>query len=102
MNADEMGNKPQPAVREPTPTKRSKVKDPEYAVFRRCEVPDQTTDTYFLLTQQVKASSRREAIKAATDKLEEGLKGGVFLVIPTAQVQTISRETKAVVVDEWS
>ena len=101
MNADEMGNKPQPAVKEPTPAKRSKVKDPEYAVFRQCEV-DTPPDTYLLLNNQVKASSRREAIKAATDKLEEGLKGGAFLVIPTAQVQAISRETKAIVVDEWS
>jgi hypothetical protein len=77
-----------------------RTKNPEYAVFRQCEV-DAEPDTYLLINNQVKASSRRGAIISATGELEEGLKGGVFLVIPSAQVQMISRRTRTEVVDEW-
>jgi hypothetical protein len=71
-----------------------RTKDPEYAVFRQCdENADGSTlgaelsdpNTYLLITQQVKASSRREAIKAATGKLEEGLRSVAHLRVPVVE-----------------
>jgi hypothetical protein len=88
------------AAAEPKPAKRSKA---SYAVLRLIEVDGEKDHlSYVLITEQVAASSRREAIKLATANIEEAMKSGDFLVIPSAQVQTIKRTTRTETVDEFS
>lgn len=88
------------AAPDPEPKKKQ---DPTYSVFRKVEVDAEVSGmTYVLLTEQIKAPSRKEAVRRATEKVEQAMKGGTFLVIPADAIKTLTRTTRTETVDDFA
>jgi hypothetical protein len=80
-----------------TTKKPTRQRRPSYDVYRQDD--DGTLD---LITGDVKAPTRREAIVKATVDLPEDRQVGTFATVKHGEVQTITRTRKVEPTDIWS
>ncbi len=78
-------------------------RNPSYTVFRQHNDADTTPGSaaYTLLSEQVAAPSRKEAIKQATEGLEAEKQSGTFLVVQTKEIKRITRKRRTETVDDF-
>jgi hypothetical protein len=94
MSTAPENDEPQPTAT--APSKREK--HPTYDVERL--TPDGSA--WQLVAQDVAAKNRREAVKAASAKLDPAEQYGTFKVARHGEARILTREPKVIETDDWS
>lgn len=87
------------AAKDPA-TKPPRRKNAHYDVFRQGTVVA-APDGWALVTENVSATSRREAITKAAGELREDDRYGTFATVRHGEFKVLTRAKKTIVADDW-